>query len=189
MSLDRWTLGLAAFFVLAAVATLAVWIPNDIESGLIETFRRETIIGDALAPTMAALGVLLAALALGITAIVRPQPQAGAPDRQSAAFIARLAVAIGLGLALMVVTGPLVVAAIDGLGVEIGTYRQLRDTVPYKYLGYLVGGFVMVFGVIRVVENRFSSGAAWCAAAAVAVLAVLYDVPFDDLLLPPNGDQ
>ncbi|MDP7426160.1 MAG: hypothetical protein QF394_12185, partial [Rhodospirillales bacterium] len=60
---------------------------------------------------------------------------------------------------------------------------------PYKYLGYVLGGFFMVFGLIRVVENRFSASAAWASIIAVLVLTILYDVPFENLLLPPNGDH
>ena len=100
-----------------------------------------------------------------------------------------MAVVLVLGLVLMVFTGPVVVESINGLGGEIGTYRQLRDTVPYKYLGFAAGGFVLVFGAIRVVENRFSMAAAGVAIGAVVVLGFIYDVPFDNLLLPPNGDQ
>ena len=100
-----------------------------------------------------------------------------------------MAVVLILGLVLMVFTGPVVVEAINSLGDDIGTYRQLRDTVPYKYLGFATGGFVLVFGAIRVVENRLSVSAAWVAIGAVLVLGFIYDVPCDNLLLPPNGDQ
>jgi hypothetical protein len=93
-----------------------------------------------------------------------------------------------LGLVLMVYTGPLVVEAINAFGGEIGTYRQLKAAFPYKYLGYLVGGFVIAFGVIGVVENKATQSAAWIAALAVLALILLYDVPFDNILLPPNGD-
>lgn len=123
-----------------------------------------------------------------MTAYVRPETSELVPDRQSLVFIVRMATVLVLGLVLMSYTGPLIVEALNATGAEIGTYRQLRDTVPYKYLGYLVGGFVLVFGVIRVVENRFSVSAAWVAIAAVVILVFLYDVPFENLLLPPNGD-
>jgi hypothetical protein len=59
----------------------------------------------------------------------------------------------------MVHTGPLTVDAINAVGGEIGSYRQLRDTVPYKYLGYLAGGTVMVGGLIAAVEQRLTRGA------------------------------
>lgn len=189
MRQDRWTLGLAAFFVVAAIVTLAVWIPNDIETGLIEKFRREILIGDALAPTAIAVGILVSAFALGVTSYFRPDPFKGIPDLQSFVFLGKMAAAVGVSLVLMVYTGPLVVDVINGMGYDIGSYRQLRDTVPYKYIGYAIGGFVMVFGVIRVVENRFSASAALASVVAVLFFIILYDIPFDNLLLPPNGDQ
>ena len=189
MRQDRWTIGVAVFFVVAAIATLAVWIPNDIESGLVEKLRRQIIIGDALAPTCVAAGILITAALMGVFALFRPEPLGDAPDLQSLSFLLRMAVAIVPGLVIMVYAGPLAVELMNAIGFDIGSYRELRDTVPYKYIGYGIGGFVMVFGVIRVVENRLSASAIWVSILAVVVLAVLYDVPFDDLLLPPNGDQ
>ena len=51
------------------------------------------------------------------------------------------------------------------------------------------GGTVMVAGLIAVVEQRLTAAALAAALLSAAALAVFYDVPFDDLLLPPNGDQ
>ena len=85
-------------------------------------------------------------------------------------------------------TGPIAVDLVNVVGGDLGTYRLLKAAFPYKYLGFLVGGFVMVFGFIRVVENRFSPSAALLSVLAVLVLILLYDVPFDNILLPPNGD-
>lgn len=192
MKIDRWTFGLSVFFTGAALITLFVWIPNDIETGVIESFRRRVIIGDAMAPTGVTVAILVVSLFMGLSSIFRigGRPDLGVAglDRQSFIFLLRLAVSVGLGLVLMIYTGPLVVEFINALGGEIGTYRQLRASFPYKFIGYGVGGFVMVFGVIRVIENRFSMSAAWASIIAVLVLTILYDVPFDNLLLPPNGD-
>ncbi len=189
MRADPWSLGVAAVVAAFALATLIFWIPADIESGVVETFRRRVIIGDALAPTVVAIAMLVVAGLFAATELLRPR-QANAPfDRQSAVFIVRVAAAIGAGLALMVYTGPLTVDAINAAGGEIGSYRQLRDTVPYKYLGYLAGGTVMVGGIVAVVEQRLARSAAAAAVLAVLVHIVLYDLPFDDVLLPPNGDQ
>ena len=67
-------------------------------------------------------------------------------------------------------------------------YRLLRDTVPWKYVGFASGGFVIVAGASSVVEGRFSRSAALAGIVAVLLIIALYDLPFDDLLLPPNGD-
>ncbi|MBT7955174.1 MAG: hypothetical protein HN731_08280 [Rhodospirillaceae bacterium] len=172
--------------------TLFIWIPNDIETGVIETFRRRVTIGDAMAPTMMAIGILTVSILMGVLAIVRPEPYSKGVkeglDKHSLSFLLRLTIAIGLGLALMIHTGPLVVDLVNLLGGDLGSYRLQKATFPYKYIGYITGGFVMVFGVIRVVENRFTASAAWVSIFAVIVMTILYDVPFDNLLLPPNGN-
>ena len=186
---DPWSLGVAAVFAAFALLTLGVWIPADVESGVVETFRRRIVIGDAMAPTAVAGGMIVAAFLLAVSAVFGRRREEDAPDRQSVLFVVRLAAAIAAGLVLMSHTGPLVVEAIDGLGGAIGSYRELRDTVPYKYLGYLIGGAVLVAGTIAVVEQRLTRGAALAGIVAAVVLAALYDLPFDDLLLPPNGDQ
>ena len=193
MKYDRWTLGLAVAAVVSAALTLGIWIPNDIESGLVETFRRQTTIGDAMAPTMLATGIFIVALAMGLISWLRSrfgykERQVGL-DRLSIEFLFRLAAVIVLGLLLIPYCGPLSVDLINALGGEIGSYRVLRDTVPYKYIGYFLGGFVMIFGIIWLIEQRPTRSAALVSLVAVIVLIVLYDLPFDDLLLPPNGDQ
>ncbi len=189
MRADPWSLGVAAVVAVFALATLLFWIPADIETGVVETFRRRTTIGDALAPTVVAIGMLAVAGLFAATELLRPRRERAPFDGQSALFILRVGAAIGAGLALMVYTGPLTVDAINALGGDIGNYRQLRDTVPYKYLGYLAGGTVMVGGIVVAVEHRLTRSAAVAAVLAVLVHIVLYDLPFDDVLLPPNGDQ
>lgn len=189
MRIDPRSLGIAAAIAAFALLTLGIWIPADVESGVVETFRRRTVIGDALAPTAVAIGMAGAAALLVVSEFLNPRGSGATLDRHSLAFVARFAAVIAVGLASMTHTGPLVVDAINALGGAIGTYRELRDTVPYKYLGYLLGGTVLVGGAIAVVEQRLTRGGALAGIAAAAALTVLYDLPFDDLLLPPNGDQ
>ncbi|MYK59345.1 MAG: hypothetical protein F4027_12385, partial [Rhodospirillaceae bacterium] len=113
MRADPWSLGVAAVVAVFALATLLFWIPADIETGVVETFRRRTTIGDALAPTVVAIAMLAVAGLFGVTELLRPH-RADAPfDGQSLMFIVRVAAAIGAGLALMVYTGPLTVDAIN----------------------------------------------------------------------------
>ncbi len=189
MRSDPWSLGAAAVFAAFALLTLGVWIPADVESGVVETFRRRIVIGDAMAPTVVAIGMIVTSVLLAVSTVLGRRREETAPDRHSALFVVRLAAVIATGLILMTYTGPLVVDAINGLGGAIGSYRELRDTVPYKYLGYFIGGTVLVGGSIAVIEQRLTRGAAIAGVVAAVVLAALYDLPFDDLLLPPNGDQ
>jgi len=50
------------------------------------------------------------------------------------------------------------------------------------------GGDTLVAGVIGLGERRASPRALLWGALAVIGLIALFDLPFDDLLLPPNGD-
>ncbi|MAI11630.1 MAG: hypothetical protein CBD27_06110 [Rhodospirillaceae bacterium TMED167] len=192
MQSQRWTFGLALLFLTVSAVTLFAWIPNDVESGVIVTFRRRTAIGDAMAPTLTAYAILIVSCILALTSFRKGMtsggPPEGGPDSYCYRFILRLAVPLVLGVVLMKYTGPIAVDLVNVVGGDLGTYRLLKAAFPYKYLGFLVGGFVMVFGFIRVVENRFSPSAALLSVLAVLVLILLYDVPFDNILLPPNGD-
>ena len=67
-------------------------------------------------------------------------------------------------------------------------YRPQRDTVPWKYLGFLMGGTTMIAALIFVVERQVRWSRVLIALGVTLFLALFYDVPFEDLLLPPNGD-
>ena len=67
-------------------------------------------------------------------------------------------------------------------------YRLLRDTVPWKYAGFAVGGTLAITVTVSLLERRFSLRALLVGLIAVAAMIAVYDLPFDDLLLPPNGD-
>ncbi len=188
MRIDRWTVGLAGFFALLAAAMLFVWIPNDIETGIVEVYRRQVNIGDSMAPTVAAVGLLIVSLLMGVLGLFRPAlPSAPPIDNRSFSFLGRTAGVSVLSLVIMVYAGPLFVWIVNLFG-DVGIYRHLKDDFPYKYVGFVLGGGTMVAGMIMVVENRLSRRSIWIAAAAVLALIAIFDLPFDDILLPPNGD-
>ena len=146
-----------------------------------------------MAPTLVAAGVLVCSAIMGILSILKvgevdDRPAEPGQDRRSYKFLLHLAIVIGLGLVVMVYAGPLAVELVNVFFGETGTYRQLKASFPYKYVGYLLGSVIMVTGIIQVVENRFSKSAVWVSILAVLGLIILYDMPFDNLLLPPNGD-
>jgi len=190
MSARNWDIVLGLFFVAVGALLLFVWVPLDIESGITERHRRRVSIGDAMAPSFVAVGFLLCGALQAWTAWRRHAPPLRAPglDRRNMAYLAALFALAAVALVLMRWLGPAVVALLDLLGADLPGYRALRDTAPWKYLGYLAGGFVLVFGLIAFIEHKVSWRTALLALIATAVLAALYDLPFDDLLLPPNGD-
>lgn len=202
MTAAKWTLGLGLFCVAFSLFALLYWIPIDVETGVVEQDRREVIIGDSMGPVFLAICILILAAAMIVGAgleLLRGR-QAAAQDDQAdleppgalsahnLGFLLRLFGFVFATMLLMVWFGPLTVDALGGLGFEIGTYRQLRDTVPYKYLGFIAGGFLLVFGLISMIEGRMSRNGALTAVFTITALIVVYDVPFDTLLLPPNGD-
>lgn len=172
---------LGAAMVALSVIALVLWVPMDTGSGIVERARGSLKIGDALAPTIgfcllgfAGLILMIEARAIGSTARL---------DRRDMAFI--LAVGgIFLGsMLLMRWSGPL---AAGLLGDD--SYRNLRDTLPWKYIGFVGGGGFMIGTLISLV-NRRPTPRAYALGFAVSIgLAAVYDLPFDNLLLPPNGD-
>ncbi len=172
--------------IVAALAVGFAWIPLDVESGIVERVRGRQAIGDALAPAAAAcllgLGGLLLLLA----------PRRGdipaVPGRDTLGFIVRLALIVLPALLAMRHAGPLTVEALQALGLDLADYRLLRDTPPWSYLGYLAGGTVLVAGLIGLVRHRLDWRILALGFAVALALALAYDLPFDDLLLPPNGD-
>lgn len=189
-----WNLALGLIFTAFALLTLLVWIPNDIETGIVEKVRRRVEVGDAMFPVVIATALLIVSALLAITSAWDIR-RGGAEDSDGRLTLANgrhlawLIAVIAISLALMVWTGPVVVTAFNAFGADLGSYRELRDTVPYKYLGFILGGLFLVVGLITAIEGRPRLNALLTAVGAVAALILLYDLPFDDLLLPPNGDQ
>lgn len=192
---ERWSFGLGLCFVFLSLVALFLWIPADTETGLVEKERRKYVIGDALAPTALMVLIFLVSLALTISSFfnlrrrsappANPAYLSGANFRYSLSMLAIVA----LSLLLMAWSGAVFTQLLNTIGFDIGNYRALYDTVPYKYIGFALGGFVMVFGLVSMIEGRFSLIGAWVAIGMVLLLIAVYDLPFDDLLLPPNGDQ
>jgi hypothetical protein len=194
MQTRHWNLGLALFLIVASLLTLLVWIPNDIESGILIEERRSIDVGDALAPTAAAIAVLITSIALLLGSLIaKPDAISDEPEvgisRSNLVSISTIALLLVAGLQLMVWAGPLTVKVLQASGMNLPEYRLLTDTIPYKYIGFAIGGFTLVCGLISWIEGRIAWRAVVTAIAAVTALVVIYDVPFDALLLPPNGSQ
>ena len=165
----------------AAIA-IFVWIPLDTETGIVEQVRRRIQIGDALAPTVAAVFVGLGGLLLVIFERRAPdQPQVQSTDLLFVFVQTGILIA---GFVIMLVAGPIALAFFDG----DAEYRLLRDTAPWKYIGFLLGGTFIVAGLVSQAEGRFRGRNILIGVAVTCALIAVYDLPFDDLLLPPNGD-
>lgn len=178
LSSDRW-LSLLVFAF--ALVLLFVWIPLDTETGLLEKLRRRVLIGDALGPTVAGCVLLLGA----VLTWLRPDPRAPRLRSENLRWIAALTLVFALSLALMRHLGPLVGSLTDT------GYRPLRNTLPWKYIGYITGGTLMVAalsGMAQPAQKRRLWALLLTGFCAATLIALAYDLPFEDLLLPPNGD-
>ncbi len=174
LSADRW---LALFFLVFALLVIFVWAPLDTGTGLVEKVRRKFVIGDALGPTVAGSVVLIGAL------LVLFRPGMGkAISRDNVFWVAALFGLFALSMILMRYAGPVALAWSEG------GYRPLRATAPWHYIGFLLGGTILVGGLTGLAKRQLSIRDFAIGFTASLIIALLYDVPFDDLILPPNGD-
>ncbi|MEL6960206.1 MAG: hypothetical protein AAGL89_14765 [Pseudomonadota bacterium] len=174
LSADRW---LALFFLAFALLVIFVWAPLDSGSGLVETVRRKFVIGDALGPTVAGAVIALGALLV----FLRPN-EGRSISRENMTWLAALFGLFVLSTLLMRYAGPVAWA-----WSETG-YRPLRATAPWHYVGFLLGGTALIGGLTGLAKRQLSFRDFAIGFAAALVIALLYDLPFDDLILPPNGD-
>ena len=182
----RTNLIIGAAAVVVALLLALVWIPLDTDTGLIEKVRRRVVIGDALAPSVAAAFLLLGGALLALRE--GRAPDQAAPGWRSLLFIGQVVAALALSIALMRFAGLAAVEIANALDGEAREYRLLRDTTPWKHIGFFLGGAVLIASLIALVEGRFSRRGAVLGALATLAMIAIYDLPFEDLLLPPNGD-
>lgn len=179
---SRSNLIIGLIFLAFAALVAFVWVPLDVETGLVEKVRRRIMIGDALAPTVAAFFIGLGGLILVL--FERKAPDQPSVNLANLTFVGLQIFILVVGFLIMLYAGPLAVWLFGG----DTEYRLLRDTAPWKYIGYFLGGVFIVAGLISQSEGRLSFRSVVIAIGVVIALILVYDLPFDDLLLPPNGD-
>jgi len=188
---DPWNIGFGVVVLIAAILSLLVWFPNDIKGGFIELNQvGKPEPGDAFFPII--LASMLVVLSCGqlVSVIFGPHSQhaSGRLTFHNLKFLITLYAIIAAGLLVMFWLGPLVVNVLRAAGVVDNTYRQLADTVPYKYLGFVVGGFIISFGLIIRAEGMVRTRAALTVIVVIAVLIFILDILLHNIQLPPNAD-
>jgi hypothetical protein len=180
----------AIIILVFALFVAMLWVPIDSETPAFYTFRRQTNIGDAFLPLVAAVGMAVFAAIHVILSWRRVRDDGSdAPfDALSMLYLLIFFGIMAVSLGLMFWSGPLLLSQFYGSGESAPTYRQMRSSFPWKYIGFVVGGTVMVFGLITLVEGRMRWNRLLIAILSVLVLILIFDVPFDTILLPPNGD-
>jgi hypothetical protein len=178
-----------------SLLTLFVWIPLDVTGGMFESARGQTHVGDAMAPTVIAVGMALMSVLFIVGAWM--SSRAGKTSAQDSGrvtfanlrFLLCLAFVLASGMALMVYCGPWAVAVAKLFGAQVTDYRALRDELPWKYIGFVVGGFWLSVGLMAFIKHTLRWQDAAIALLVVVAIALAIDLPFDNLLLPPNADQ
>ncbi len=179
---DRWV---GLFFLTLALVVAVIWVPFDSETWLIDKVRRRYIIGDGLAPTVAAVLMALSAISL----FIKPRSAAHNLDRDAVMALAVFISAIVFSLLLMRLTGPAVMGIIDMMTAQDWSYRPLRATFPFRYLGFLFGGTVMIAGLGWFMDGQISRRVIIRSLLITFAVAACFDLPFEDIILPPNGDM
>ena len=175
-----------AVIVVLCIGALAVWVPNDIDSGFIEKVRRRYQIGDMLGPVTA----LLIMMAGGIWLASSRQSEPVRGMGKTALMLLVYGGIVALCLLVMRWAGPVAVALAELVGVvEQGTgYRVLRDSLPWKFIGFLLGGGMLIAGLSSLADRQWSWQRLGLGIMIAFVLGAIFDLPFEDLILPPNGD-
>ncbi|MEM9106395.1 MAG: hypothetical protein AAGC96_12130 [Pseudomonadota bacterium] len=183
---SRSNLFLGVFFILFSLVLIFVWIPLDTDSGIVEKVRRQVTIGDALAPTIAGVFLLIGGAILVL--FERRDTEETTLDRASVGFFLKVLALLVISMLIMRYAGPAAVAVAGAISDTPMEYRLLRDTAPWKYIGFFLGGTLMISGLIGLIEGRVTLRTLSIGVVATVVMIAIYDWPFDDLLLPPNGD-
>ena len=185
-------IAIAMLFIGLGLITVFIWLPFDSETAMIETFRRQTTMGDAFVPTVAGAFIVICAaihLILNVRRSDTSDTERPAIDESDLAFLLQLSGITAVSLAIMFWAGPLAVALFSADdGGEAITYRQMRGTYPFKLVCFVLGGFTMVFFITALIEGRARMARVVSSILFVVVLIAIFDMPLDTVLLPPNGD-
>lgn len=191
---DPWDIGFGVVVLVGSLIALFVWFPADIPTGFffINAIGREEP-GDAFFPIM--LAVLLAILssiqlvaALFKKRAEDPSSEPAVLTFQNLRFLIFFALIMGAGFSVMYWLGPTTVSFLKAWGIIDADYRQLTDTAPYKYIGYVVGGFLMTITLIAWTEGKVRPRSIIAVLITLAVAIIIFDVVLKNVLLPPNAD-
>ena len=178
---DIW---LGLLILAFALISIFLWIPLDSETGFIEKVRNRYIIGDSFAPTLAS--ILMALSALNMIVIVKSGKHDF--DLTAARSLFFFMMIFAGCLVLMRYAGPATISVIDLFTTQDWTYRLLRGTLPYRYIGFLIGGTTLIAGLGWFMDGQISRRIIIRSFIIAFLVAAVFDLPFEDIILPPNGD-
>lgn len=161
-----------------------IWVPLDSETGLLEYVRRRYVIGDALAPTVAA--VIMGVSGFGL--LFSAAGDENGLDREAVQAGMYFLIVCSVSLGLMRYAGPVAIGVVDLFTGQDWTYRSLRGALPFRYIGFVIGGTVMISGLGWFMDGRISRRVLVRSFLIALAVGCCFDLPFEDIMLPPNGD-
>jgi hypothetical protein len=188
---DPWNIGFGVVVLAASLLSLFVWFPNDINGGFIvinQIGKPEP--GDAFFPIILASMLLLLSVGQLFGAVfgrTTQTPSARLTGSNLKFLFVFFAITL-TGLTVMYWLGPVFVDSLRAIGAIDKTYRQLTDTVPYKYLGFVVGGFIISLGLIYRAEGKITRRAVLTVVIVIVSLLFILDILLHNIQLPPNAD-
>lgn len=176
---------LGALILAFALCCLFLWMPNDIDTGLVETVRRRNVIGDSLAPAVAILLTAIAAIAL----ISQSHDEAFIQSEGDGAIaFGFVIITLTITLLTMRYAGPLLIHFATFFTEDELTYRNLRNMRPLKYVGFVGGGTFLMCSFSHFMDRSLTYKRGLLFFIISITIALFFDLPFEDILLPPNGD-
>ena len=192
---DPWNLGFGVVLCVLSLLALFVWFPRDILGSFIETNQVGKVgPGDAFFPVLLASAIFGLSAVYSVTTFLqsrRGSNATAASGRLTAAnlgFLVRFHLIALASLLVMYTLGPIVVSASNAfLGTEL-QYKALVDTVPYKYIGYVVGGCLLTVPLIAWAEGGVRWRSVAIVIATIVALILIFDVLLNNVQLPPNAN-
>lgn len=186
-----WDVSIGLFSIVLSVAAITLWFPHDIAGGFTETTLTGRVQpGDAFYPTVLAtlLGVLGLAQVLNGLRAARSAGEVDGPapalDTGNLGFVLILGAILGVSGVLCYLLSPWLSELANGGK----AYRLLRDTAPWKFLGFVLGALALIWPLIVLCQHRVSRSGSLFALVAVAILLVVFGMALPDTFLPPNAE-
>jgi len=192
---DPWNLGFGVVLCVLSLLALFVWFPRDIIGSFIETNQVGKVgPGDAFFPVLLASAIFGLSAVYSVITFVRSRrgsnqiPTSGRITAANLGFLVRFHLIAVASLLVMYALGPIVISAANAfLGTEL-QYKALVDTVPYKYIGFVIGGLLLTVPLIAWSEGGIRWRSVAIVIATIVALILIFDVFLNNVQLPPNAN-
>lgn len=181
-----WEFMIGGFGLALAIVAVTVWFPYDIAGSFMQkTLTGRIQPGDAFYPTvLAAILGLLGAIQMLASLRRTGDRSAVGLSFENLRFLVVLCVLLGLSGLLCYGLAPWLAETLNGGR----AYRLLRDTAPWKFLGFVLAAPALIWPMVALSEHRVSLRGVLFVGGFVAILLVVFGIALPDTFLPPNAE-